>query len=371
MSEQHDQHTGHQAGSHRLRPHLRVLVLGSAPDCTFANELAAAYRHLGCEVSVDTLGEAPTSANPDLIAVADPRVDTQRLFELAAATNADVAPSIGACDVAFDRQSLRSTAADELGLPTLTSAPAHTPDELAAVAEEIGYPIVVKQRRGSSKQTFRSAEELKQSPFATQLPEDGLVAERYIDFDYEVTILTARSVDPATGQLATWFCEPMGTRHEAGELVECWQPAPISEAAMGNARSIAARVTGALECCGLYAIELFVDGEEVYFSQASPLAGLDGMLTRATQRLDQFELQARASLRLPIDATLVSPGAAQLVHGGAANLSAQSMVQAMAVEETGVQVIGEDILVRSTGDSVEEARARAAAAAACFADSGI
>ncbi|QYH19175.1 ATP-grasp domain-containing protein [Corynebacterium aquatimens] len=213
---------------------------------------------------------------------------------------------------------------------------------------------------------FTNAEEMLSNPIAASFPEDGLVVERYIDFDYEVTILTARSVDPATGQLATWFCEPIGTRHEDGELVECWQPAPISEAAMGNARSIAARVTGALQCCGLYAIELFVDGEEVYFSQASPLTGLDGMLTRATQRLDQFELQARASLHLPIDVTLVSPGAARIVRGGADKLSSASMARAMAVEETGVQVMGADVLVRATGESAEEARSRAAQAAAVF-----
>ena len=367
MSE-HQAQPGHQPTSeskHTLHPHQRVFVVGKGPDCTVANELAAAYAHLGCEVSVGTLGELE-AANPDLIAVADPRIDMRQLADIAARTGAHVAPSIQACEVAFDRQSLRSTAADELGLPTLTSAPAHSAEELARAADEIGFPLVVKQRRGSTKAVFTNAEEMLSNPITASFPEDGLVAERYIDFDYEVTILTARSVDPATGQLATWFCEPIGTRHEDGALVECWQPAPISEAAMGNARSIAARVTGALQCCGLYAIELFVDGEEVYFSQASPLTGLDGMLTRATQRLDQFELQARASLHLPIDVTLVSPGAARIVRGGADKLSSASMARAMAVEETGVQVMGADVLVRATGESAEEARSRAAQAAAVF-----
>ena len=191
--------------------------------------------------------------------------------------------------------------------------------------------------------------------------DEGGVVERYVVVDMKVTILTARSVDPATGKLATWFCEPIGTRHEDGRLVEAWQPAPLSEAAMDNARSIAARITGAFECCGLYTIELFVDGEDVYFSQVIPRPSRLGMITRATQRINQFDLHARATEQLPIDVTLVSPGAARIVRGGDPDLS--SLAAAMFIEEVGVQVLGDDILILATGDTVEEARDRAAA---CF-----
>lgn len=326
-----------------------------------ADELAAAYRHLGWQPVAGSVADAQTHA---FVAVADASIDASTLSE-AEEAGARVAPSSHACGTTFDRDALRRKASQELGLPSLEQELVQHPDDLEAAAERVGFPLVVKQRRGSGQVVMERALDVDKLP--APFPEDGLVLERYIAFDYEVTILAARSVDPATGQLATWFCEPIGTRHVDGRLVETWQPAPLSETAMGNARSIAARVTGALECCGLYAIELFVDGEEVYFSQASPLCGLDGMLTRATQRLDQFELQARASLRLPIDVTLVSPGAAQLVHG--ADATPEAIAAAMAVEEAGVQVIRgpvNAVLVRATGDTVEEARERAAEAAAQF-----
>ena len=198
------------------------------------------------------------------------------------------------------------------------------------------------------------------------LPGERIVVERYIEFDAGVTILAVRSVDPATGQLATWFCEPIGTCHANGKLVETWQPATLTEAAMDSARSIAARVTGAMNSCGVHSVELFIDGEEVYFSQATPRPTLDGMVTRATQRLDQFELHARASLRLPIDATLISPGASQLVPTEGRAVTTECLARAMAVEETGVQVLASSLLMRSTGETAEEARERAARAAAAL-----
>lgn len=330
-----------------------VHVLGSGP---LAEELAAAYRHLGWS---PTLGRTP-HAQPDLVAVADDMLHASDL-EALEVSGAEVVPSISTCSVTFDRDALRTTAADELGLPTLTHELAQTAEELPGVAERIGYPLVVKPRRGRGQLIVRDAEELANAPVLKPFPTHGVVVERFIAFDYELTILTARSVDPATGELATWFCEPIGTRHAGGDLVECWQPAPLPDTVRDNARSIAARVTNALECCGIYAIELFVDGEEVYFSAVLPLPGLDGMLTRATQRLDQFEIHSRATLRLPIDVTLVSPGASQIVYG--ANTDPEALARAMTVEETGVQVLGRDVLVRSTGESVEEARERAARAA--------
>lgn len=334
-------------------PNRQVHVLGSGP---LAEELAAAYRHLGW---LPTVGPTPQQA-PGLVAVADAGLDPATL-EALEGEGVRVVPSIRTCAVTFDRDSLRTTAADELGLPTLTHELARSAEELPEVAERIGFPLVVKPRRGRGQLVVRNLDELRNAPVLTPFPAQGVVVERFIEFDYELTILTARSVDPATGELATWFCEPIGTRHEGGDLVECWQPAPLPETVHDNARSIAARVTNALECCGLYAIELFIDGEEVYFSGAQPMPGIDGMLTRATQRLDQFELHARATLRMPIDVTLVSPGASQIVYG--ANTSPEALARAIAVEETGVQVLGRDVLVRSTGESVEEALGRAVRAA--------
>lgn len=322
----------------------RVLVLGSGP---IADELVIAYRRLGCEAELGSLAGAPRY---DMVVVADDSVDAGELR--AAAEHTPVVPAASACALAFDRAALREKACDELGLPTLTYQPTRTADELAAAAESIGYPLIMKPRLGRGQHVAMSAEELAH-PFGDQ----DLMVERFIDFDYEVTILTVRSVDPATGELATWFCEPIGTRHDHGELVETWQPALLSEAAADNARSIAARITGALEGCGLFAIELFVDGEEVYFSQATPLPTLDGMLTRVTQRVDQFELFARASLRMPIDVTLTTPGASLLAPRSTA------LARAMSVEETGGQVLADALLIHSTADTVDQARERTAQAA--------
>ena len=222
----------------------------------------------------------------------------------------------------------------------------------------IGYPCVVKHGRD-----FVVLHDEGDGPGRVAMP---AFVERYIEFDYEVTILTARSVDPATGELATWFCEPLGTRHDDnGELVEAWQPALLSETAMGNARSIAARITSALGCMGLFAIELFVDGEEVYFSQAHPVPGRDGLLTSATQRFNQCELSARASLGLPIDVTLTTPGACHFTTAPN-GISAEGLARALAVEETSVEVLGTPdhaVLVRSTAETVAEARERAERAA--------
>lgn len=327
----------------------RVLVLGSGP---IADELAVAYRRLGCESAVGQLVDAP---HYDMVVVADDTVNAEELST--AAEQTPVVPAVSACALAFDRAALREKACEELGLPTLTYQPTRTPEELTAAAESIGYPLIMKPRLGRGQHVATSPDELAH-PFGDQ----DLMVERFIDFDYEVTILTVRSVDPATGELATWFCEPIGTRHDHGELVECWQPALLSEAAADNARSIAARITGALEGCGLFAIELFVDGEEVYFSQATPLPTLDGMLTRATQRVDQFELFARASLRLPIDVTLTTPGASLLAPRSVSAPQA-ALAHAMSVEETGGQLLTDALLIHSTADTVDEARERTARAA--------
>lgn len=327
----------------------RVLVLGSGP---IAEELAVAYRRLGCESVVGTNLDA---SGFDMVVVADDLVDAGELEGVA--KQLPVVPTVSACALAFDRAALREKACEELGLPTLTYQPTRTPEELTAAAESIGYPLILKPRLGLGQHVATSPEELAH-PFGDQ----DLMVERFIDFDYEVTILTVRSVDPETGELATWFCEPIGTRHDDGELVECWQPALLSEAAADNARSIAARITGALEGCGLFAIELFVDGEEVYFSQATPLPTLDGMLTRATQRVDQFELFARATLRLPIDVTLTTPGAS-LLAPRSVSAPETALARAMSVEETSGQMLESALLIQSTADTVDQARERAAEAA--------
>ncbi|WP_066523954.1 ATP-grasp domain-containing protein [Corynebacterium bouchesdurhonense] len=345
----------------------QVLIIGSG---VIATELAAAYAQLGFESVIGPLASA-ASLKPRLIVTATDDFDLEELRHAAEATGAETVPTIEASELTANRQRTRASANDDLGLPTLEHEFVTDPAQLAEAAERIGFPCVVKPGRstdGTGQSVVREPGELDAAYRAAleASPGEGVVVERYIQFDSEVTILAVRSVDPATGELATWFCEPIGTRHERGRLVQSFQPAQLTEAAMDNARSIAARVTGAMNSCGVHSVELFIDGEEVYFSQATPRPTLDGMVTRATQRLDQFELHARASLRLPIDATLISPGASQLVPTEGRAVTTECLARAMAVEETGVQVLASALLMRSTGETAEEAQERAARAAAAL-----
>lgn len=343
----------------------RVLILGNG---IAAQELAVSYRHLGLEPTIGGI-ELNDDLRPSTIITTDTSVPTSVLRDAVGETGAVVVPSISACEKTADRAAVRTEATQELGLPTVEHEFVRTPAELEAATERIGYPCVFKpwhSNNGAGHTVLRGPGDLTQAWGAAHATgdEQGGVVERYVAVDQEITILTARSVDPATGKLATWFCEPIGTRHEDGRLVEAWQPAPISEAAMDNARSIAARITGSLDCCGLYTIELFVDGEDVYFSQVIPRPSRLGMITRATQRINQFDLHARATEQLPIDVTLVSPGAAHFIPDPVPTRDA--LAAAMSVEETGVQMLADGALVLSTGETTEEARERAARAADCL-----
>ncbi|AWB84705.1 ATP-grasp domain-containing protein [Corynebacterium liangguodongii] len=340
----------------------QVLIIGAG---ALAEQLETAFRGLGCATKVGPL-ECAAELRPDLIVNATEEFDPDALREAISRTGAAAVPSLDACRITRNREGIRRTAAEELGLPTMAYEFAKTPEELERCADEVGYPCVVKpsvSTGGLGQTVVHGSEELGGAwNSAREMRPDGSVAvERYVDFDFEVTIVTVRSVDPATGQLATWFCEPIGTRHEAGVLVEAWQPAPLSEAAMDNARSIAARISGKIGVQGVYSIELFVAGDEVYFSDVNPRPSLDGMVTVATQRVNQFELHARAVAGLPIDVTLTTPGAAHFLP--AQPFDRDALARALAVEETGVQFLEDAVVIRSTAETVEEARGRAEAAA--------
>ncbi|WKD58216.1 Phosphoribosylglycinamide formyltransferase 2 [Corynebacterium capitovis DSM 44611] len=347
----------------------QVLILGGG---ALAHKLAASFRDLGVAPHVGSLeGGVPAHlayAPPALTVVCEP-ASPEQLSELEDATGSFIVPSVEACAMTRNREGVRRTAAEQLGLPTLDYEFAGSFEELQNVAEVVGYPCVVKpgtSTGGRGQTVVTGSDDLAEAWEKAYDPSrDGRVGvEKYVAFDYECTILAARSIDPQTGQLATWFCEPTGTRHEGGRLVEAWQPAALSEAAMDNARSIAARIMGAIAARGLYAIDLFVSGDDVYFSQVCPRPCLDGMLTAVTQRVGQFDLHARAVLGLPIDVTLVTPGAARVVEGTSA--TPEELAAAMSVEETSAQVLDDVICVLSTGETVDEARARAEAGAAAL-----
>ncbi len=381
---------------------LKVLLLGASE---LGRELAIALQRLGVEVhAADRYVGAPAhhvankahvldiydgesirrlvqEVRPHFIVPDVESLPADVLQEIEAEGVASVVPTALANRLTMNREGIRTFAHDKLGLPNSAFRFASTPEEMTRAAEEIGYPCVVKPVMGSSgagQSYVGGADELeaawneamKNSRFNVQ----RVMVEQYIPFDYEVTILAVRSIDPATGREATWFCEPIGHRQDRGDYVESWQPAHMSEDALDTARSIAARIATALGGRGVFGVELFVKGDDVYFSEVSPRPHDTGMVTLGTQRFSEFDLHARAILGLPIDTTLISPGASAVIRcedRADGDIEYVGVDKAMAVEETNVYLFGKPrALTRrrmgvtvATAEDINQARQRAEEAA--------
>ncbi|OFM55506.1 phosphoribosylglycinamide formyltransferase 2 [Corynebacterium sp. HMSC058E07] len=381
---------------------LKVLLLGASE---LGRELAIALQRLGVEVhAADRYVGAPAhhvankahvldifdgesirrlvqEVRPHFIVPDVESLPADVLQEIEAEGVASVVPTALANRLTMNREGIRTFAHDKLGLPNSAFRFASTPEEMTRAAEEIGYPCVVKPVMGSSgagQSYVGGADELeaawneamKNSRFNVQ----RVMVEQYIPFDYEVTILAVRSIDPATGREATWFCEPIGHRQDRGDYVESWQPAHMSEDALDTARSIAARIATALGGRGVFGVELFVKGDDVYFSEVSPRPHDTGMVTLGTQRFSEFDLHARAILGLPIDTTLISPGASAVIRcedRADGDIEYVGVNKAMAVEETNVYLFGKPrALTRrrmgvtvATAEDINQARQRAEEAA--------
>ncbi|MGJ4124498.1 formate-dependent phosphoribosylglycinamide formyltransferase [Corynebacterium macclintockiae] len=381
---------------------LKVLLLGASE---LGRELAIALQRLGVEVhAADRYVGAPAhhvankahvldiydgesirrlvqEVRPHFIVPDVESLPADVLQEIEGAGVASVVPTALANRLTMNREGIRTFAHDKLGLPNSAFRFASTPEEMTRAAEEIGYPCVVKPVMGSSgagQSYVGGADELeaawneamKNSRFNVQ----RVMVEQYILFDYEVTILAVRSIDPATGREATWFCEPIGHRQDRGDYVESWQPAHMSEDALDTARSIAARIATALGGRGVFGVELFVKGDDVYFSEVSPRPHDTGMVTLGTQRFSEFDLHARAILGLPIDTTLISPGASAVIRcedRADGDIEYVGVNKAMAVEETNVYLFGKPrALTRrrmgvtvATAEDTGQARQRAEEAA--------
>ena len=199
-----------------------------------------------------------------------------------------------------------------------------------------------------------------------------IIVEGFIDFDYEITLLTVRGVG-ASAAIETQFCEPIGHRQVSGDYVESWQPHPMSAAALESAQQIAAAVTENLGGQGIFGVELFVKGDQVWFSEVSPRPHDTGMVTMITQWQNEFELHARAILGLPVDTTLKTPGASAVIYGGvdASGVVFDRVDEALRVPRTDIRLFGkpESFVKRRMGVAlaydadVDVARANAAEAA--------
>ncbi|WP_295628773.1 formate-dependent phosphoribosylglycinamide formyltransferase [uncultured Corynebacterium sp.] len=390
-------------GTPYTRGATRVLLLGSGE---LGKEVAIALQRLGIEVhAADRYPHAPAhqvahfwheldmtdpEAVKDLVAEVRPHfvvpeieaLATDALVDLEEAGDVTVVPTARAAQLTMNREGIRRMAAEEVGLPTSRYRFASTRDEFGAAIEEIGFPCVVKpvmSSSGKGQSTVRSFDDVDAAwDYAMsggRVSSGRVIVEGFVDFDYEITMLTVRSIDPATGEPATWFCEPIGHRQVDGDYVESWQPMPMSQVALDNARSVAARITGALGGRGIFGVELFVRGDDVWFSEVSPRPHDTGLVTLGTQRFSEFELHARAILGLPIDVTLTSPGASAVIYGGCEGVAPtyEGLSDALAVPETDVRIFGKPEahdrrrmgVAVSTAENVDVARENATKAAAC------
>ena len=379
----------------------KVMLLGSGE---LGKEVLIALQRLGVEtIAVDRYENAPgqqvahhartiTMSDPEqlkaLIEAEKPQlvvpeieaIATPMLEALEAAGVVRVIPTARAARLTMDREGIRRLAAETLGLATSPYKFCDSLEELqAAIDGGIGYPCVVKpvmSSSGKGQSKIDGPEGVKAAwDYAMaggRVSHGRVIVEGFIDFDYEITLLTVRALG-ADGQVETHFCAPIGHVQVSGDYVESWQPHPMHPAALEKAEHIARAVTSDLGGQGLFGVELFVKGEQVWFSEVSPRPHDTGMVTMATQWQNEFELHARAILGLPVSTALKSPGASAVIYGG---VEAQGVVfdgvdQALRVPQTEVRLFGkpESFATRRMGvalayaDDVDTARERAKEAA--------
>lgn len=321
--------------------------------------------------------ERPMLVVPEIEAIATPMLE-----QLEAQGLVRVIPTARAARLTMDREGIRRLAAETLRLPTSPYKFCDSLEELrSAIDGGIGYPCIVKpvmssSGKGQSKidgpQDVRKAWDYAMA--GGRVAKGRVIVEGFIDFDYEITLLTVRAID-ARGNVETHFCDPIGHVQVSGDYVESWQPHPMSEAALERSRLVAEAVTSDLGGLGLFGVELFVKGDQVWFSEVSPRPHDTGMVTMATQWQNEFELHARAILGLPVDTSLKTPGASAVIYGGveAKGVAFDGVDEALRVPGTELRLFGkpESFVKRRMGvalarhDDVQTARQRAKQAAAC------
>jgi phosphoribosylglycinamide formyltransferase 2 len=378
----------------------KVMLLGAGE---LGKEVIIALQRLGVEViAVDRYAHAPghhvahrsymidmTDAvelravvereRPHLIVPEIEALATDELVRIEADGLAEVIPTARAARLTMNREGIRRLAAEELGLPTSRYRFAESAESVRAAAAELGFPVVIKPVMSSSGK----GQSVVREPAAVQgawdyalsagrVKHGRVIVEEMIPFEYEITLLTVRSLDEA-GRPVTSFCEPVGHVQVKGDYVESWQPQPMSAAALAQAREVARAVTDALGGRGIFGVELFVQGDQVWFSEVSPRPHDTGMVTMATQAQSEFELHARAILGLPVNTALRSAGASAVIYG---ELEAEGIVfegvdEALRIPGTEVRLFGKPIahpkrrmgVVLAAGADVAEARDRAKRAA--------
>ena len=261
--------------------------------------------------------EKPTLVVPEIEAI-----NTKLLEKLEADNVTKVIPNVRAVQLTMNREGIRKLAAEDLKISTSPYAFARSSDELKEAVKKVGLPCFIKPTMSSSgkgQSRIESMDDVERAwdyaATSGRVNEGVVIAEGQIDFDYEITLLTVRSLN-SDGNIITSYCEPIGHRQEDGDYVESWQPQPMNEKALASSKDIAEKVTSALGGLGIFGVELFIKEDQVWFSEVSPRPHDTGMVTMITQKQSEFELHAKAILGLPVDTSLSNPGASAVIYGG-------------------------------------------------------
>jgi phosphoribosylglycinamide formyltransferase 2 len=380
---------------------IKIMLLGSGE---LGKEVIIALQRLGIEtIAVDRYSDAPGhqvahrshvismidgAALRKLIELEQPHViipeieaiDTGTLMEIERLGMARIIPTARAAQLTMNREGIRRLAGETLGLPTSPYAFAGSLEELrAAIRNGIDYPCVIKpvmSSSGKGQSKIDSAEEVEAAwdyaARAGRVNQERVIVEGFIDFEYEITQLTVRAIS-ANGSVETHFCEPIGHIQVEGDYVESWQPQEMSPLALQRTRKIATKITDNLGGVGIFGVELFVRGDDVWFSEVSPRPHDTGMVTMCSQVQNEFELHARAVIGLPVNTEMRAPGASAVIYGGLEEqaIAFAGVDEALRVPKSDLRLFGKPEsfpkrrmgVALANGVDTAEARARAKLAA--------
>jgi phosphoribosylglycinamide formyltransferase 2 len=388
-------------GSALTNSATKAMLLGSGE---LGKEIAICLQRYGVEViAVDRYANAPAQQiahrshvitmtdaeqlrkiidleQPDIIIPEIEAIATEALLAVELEGLARVIPTARAIQLTMNREGIRTLVAETLQIPTSKYAFAQSFGQLkAAVDNGIGYPCFVKPTMSSSgkgQTMVKTPEQLEEAwnyaKVSGRVDTGKVIVESKIDFDFEITLLTVRAVD-GDGNIQTYFCEPIGHIQENGDYRQSWQPQAMTDLALKTAKDIAHKVTDALGGVGLFGVELFVKGDNVWFCEVSPRPHDTGMVTMATQKQSEFELHVRAILGLPVDTSLQKQGASAVILSDikAQDFFYTGLNKALAVPDSEIRLFGkpEALVNRRMGvalasaETVDEAKNRAAEAA--------
>ena len=379
----------------------KVMLLGSGE---LGKEVIIALQRLGVEtIAVDRYADAPghqvahrahvinmadgqalraliERERPDIIVPEIEAIATDMLVEIEQMGMAAVIPTARAAKLTMNREGIRCLAAETLGLPTSPYVFANSLDELrAAIDGKIGYPCIVKpvmSSSGKGQSRIENADEIEAAwhyaASGSRVNQGRVIVEGVIHFYYEITQLTVRALG-ADGSVKTHFCEAIGHVQVQGDYVESWQPQGMSPIALERAREMAKKITDDLGGLGVFGVELFIKGDEVWFSEVSPRPHDTGMVTMCSQKQSEFDLHARAILGLPVDTLLLAPGASAVIYGQleAQGIAFSGVIEALSVPHSDLRLFGKPGsfqrrrmgVALANGVNTDEARSRAKLAA--------